>query len=58
MRLTATLDHLVPRFHHHKAHGRSVVFIEFPREHHHGGTWAGQERWRATSYTDPWPDRG
>jgi hypothetical protein len=57
MRLTATLDHLVPRFHHHKSHGNPVVFIETPREHHHGGTSAGPERWRAASYSDPWPDR-
>jgi hypothetical protein len=60
MRLTATLDHLgIPRFHHHhhKGHANSVVFIERPREHHQSGPLAGQERWRAASYRDPWPDR-
>ncbi|MGH9017961.1 MAG: hypothetical protein ACRDY1_09470 [Acidimicrobiales bacterium] len=57
MRLTATLDHLgIPR-RHHKGHGNAVVFLECPREHHHGGSGAGPERWRATSYSDPWPDR-
>ncbi len=58
MRLSTTLDHLgIPRFHHHKGHGNSVVLIEAPHEHHHDGTRAGQERWRAASYSDPWPDR-
>jgi hypothetical protein len=58
MRLTTTLDHLgIPRFHHHKGHRNSVVFLEAPREHHHAGPVAGLERWRAASYSDPWPDR-
>ena len=57
MRLTTTLDHLgVHRHHHHKGQKNSVVFIEAPREHHHD-TRTGQQRWRATSYRDPWPDR-
>jgi hypothetical protein len=58
MRLSHTLDHLgLPRFHHHKGHGSPVVLIEAPREHHHGLSGVGLERWRADSYSDPWPDR-
>ncbi|HXQ44508.1 MAG TPA: hypothetical protein VN816_07700 [Acidimicrobiales bacterium] len=57
MRLTATLDHLgIPRFH-HKGHGKTVVLIDAPQGHHHEQSRAGQERWRAASYSDPWPDR-
>jgi hypothetical protein len=57
MRLSTTLDHLgLPRFLHHRGRG-NAVFIESPRDHHHPGTGAGQERWRADSYSDPWPDR-
>jgi hypothetical protein len=58
MRFTRTLDHLgIPRFHHHKGRGRSVVFIDAPREHPPVGSGVGLERWRAASYRDPWPDR-
>jgi hypothetical protein len=58
MRIISTLDHLgIPRFHHHRGRGNSVIFIEAPREHHHDPARAGQERWRAASYSDPWPDR-
>ncbi len=56
MRLTTTLDHLgIPRFH-HKGHGK-VVIIDAPHEHHQDHARAGSERWRAASYSDPWPDR-
>jgi hypothetical protein len=34
-----------------------VVIIESPRQHHHEVSQGGQERWRAASYSDPWPDR-
>ena len=56
MRLTSTLEHLgIPRFHHK---GRnSVVLIDAPREHNHDASRTGPERWRASSYRDPWPDR-
>jgi len=58
MRLTANLDHLgIPRFRHHRGHRNSVVWIESPRERAHEGSGVGQERWRAASYRDPWPDR-
>jgi hypothetical protein len=33
------------------------VFLEPARQHHHDPTRSGQERWRDTSYRDPWPDR-
>ena len=57
MRLIDTLDHLgIPRLLHHRGHRNSVVWIESPHEHHPDAH-AGQERWRATSYSDPWPDR-
>lgn len=62
MRFASTLGHLgIPRFHHHRGHGRSAVFIEAPPEQHHPGSGSGAggglERWRAASYSDPWPDR-
>jgi hypothetical protein len=57
MRLTTSLDHLgMPRFLHHRRRN-PVLFIDAPREHHHDGLGTGQERWRAASYHDPWPDR-
>jgi hypothetical protein len=58
MRFTSTHGRRgIPLFHHHKGHGRSVVLIEAPEDHHHAGSGAGLERWRAASYSDPWPDR-
>jgi hypothetical protein len=58
MRLTTTFDHLgLPRILHLKGHGHPVVFIEPAPENHHGVAHPGQERWRAASYSDPWPDR-
>jgi hypothetical protein len=58
MRLTTSLDHFgFPRFLHHRGRGNSVLFIEAPRQNHHDGSGTGQERWRAASYRDPWPDR-
>jgi|HubBroStandDraft_1064217.scaffolds.fasta_scaffold1048030_1 hypothetical protein len=58
MRLTTTFDHFgLPRIRHLKVHGHPAVFIEGSAEHHHGVAHPGQERWRAASYRDPWPDR-
>ncbi|HTT86937.1 MAG TPA: hypothetical protein VMF60_06200 [Acidimicrobiales bacterium] len=58
MRITARLDHLgIPLLLHHRGHGNPVVFLESPRERHHEGRKVGEERWRAASYHDPWPDR-
>jgi hypothetical protein len=60
MRITARLDHLaIPRLlHHYKSHGNPAVFIESPHEQqHHEGRKSGEERYRATPYRDPWPDR-
>jgi hypothetical protein len=59
MRITAHLDQLaLPRLlHHHRIHGNPAVFIETPREKHHEGRKTGEERYRETSYRDPWPDR-
>jgi hypothetical protein len=60
MRITTRLDQLgIPRLlHHHKIHANPAVFIESPREQaHHEGRKTGEERYRATSYRDPWPDR-
>jgi hypothetical protein len=57
MRFPHTLDHLsIARNRHHKGHG-SRVHIESALPDHHEILRAGQERWRATSYRDPWPDR-
>jgi len=58
MRLTTTIGHLGVHRLHHKGRRNSVVFLEAPRpDHHHDARHGGQERWRAASYRDPWPDR-
>jgi hypothetical protein len=59
MRITNTFDHLGrPLIRHIRSHGKPpVVIVEPPRQHHHKLERAGQQRWRAASYTDPWPDR-
>jgi hypothetical protein len=57
MRIPHTLDQLgIARIRHHRGHGNRVV-IESAFPDHNEVLRAGQERWRAASYTDPWPDR-
>ncbi|HVC70400.1 MAG TPA: hypothetical protein VNC61_09140 [Acidimicrobiales bacterium] len=57
MRFPHSLDHLgISWNRHHKGLG-SRVLIESALSDHHEILRAGQERWRAASFSDPWPDR-
>jgi hypothetical protein len=57
MRFPHTLDYLsMARTRHHKGHGNRVL-IESALPDKPEILAAGQERWRAASYRDPWPDR-
>jgi hypothetical protein len=60
MRLSNTFDHLsLARIKHLMAHGKPPVVIIRPPEppHQHQVSRGGQQRWQASSYSDPWPDR-